>query len=159
MMAHIATWFAAIGCGLMAGIYFTFSAFVMTALNSVRDAEGIAAMQAINTTIVASPFLPLFGGTTLVALGLAGWSVTHWSAPGAAPLLIGGVIYVVGMFLCTAVFNVPLNDELAAVEPSHAEAASVWASYVSTWTLYNHVRTVASTVACGAFILAIVARA
>ena len=159
MIAHVATWFAAIGCGVMAGIYFTFSAFVMTALAAVRDSEGIAAMQSINTAIVASPFLPLFFGTTVVGLGLAGWSLANWSAPGAMPLLIGGGVYVVGMFVCTVVFNVPLNDELAALEPTNAEAASTWASYVSTWTLYNHVRTVASTVACGAFILAIVARA
>ena len=40
-------------------------------------------------------------------------------------MLAGGVIYVLGMFVVTAVFNVPLNDALAAVDPSGAEGLSL----------------------------------
>jgi uncharacterized membrane protein len=31
------------------------------------------------------------------------------------------------MFVVTMVFNVPLNDALAAADPSSAEATSLWA--------------------------------
>jgi uncharacterized membrane protein len=55
------------------------------------------------------------------------------------------------------VFNVPLNDALAAVDPSSAEAASVWARYLNDCAMWNHVRTISSTVACALFIATIAA--
>ena len=59
---------------------------------------------------------------------------------------------------CTAVFNVPLNNALAAVDPASAEAAPLWARYLTDWTLWNHVRTIASTAACALFVRAIAVR-
>ena len=47
---------------------------------------------------------------------------------------------------------------LAAADPASAEAASLWARYLTDWTLWNHVRTVSSTLACALFIAAIAAR-
>jgi uncharacterized membrane protein len=41
-------WFSAIGCGLLAGLYFAFSTFIMTAFDRIGQAAGIAAMNAIN---------------------------------------------------------------------------------------------------------------
>ncbi|MEM9462687.1 MAG: anthrone oxygenase family protein [Myxococcota bacterium] len=157
LVANIGTWAAAIGCGVMAGIYFAFSTFVMKALAGIPRTAGIAAMQSINEVIVSSAFLPLFFGTSLLGAGLAGWSLTQWGGPGASLLLVGGLVYVLGMFVCTAVFNVPLNDALAAVEPDGFGSAELWSAYLERWTLWNHVRTVASAVACGLFIAAIVA--
>jgi uncharacterized membrane protein len=151
-------WFSAIGCGLLAGLYFAFSAFIMTALGRIAQASGIMAMNAINVVIVQSLFMPLFIGTTLSSLALAIAAILRWGAPGTSAMLVGGVLYVVGMFLCTAVINVPMNDALAAVDPASKEAASVWARYLSDWTLWNHVRTIASTLACALFIWAIAAR-
>ena len=149
---HASVWLAAIGCGVMAGIYFAFSIFVMKALGTIPRPAGIAAMQSINEVIVASPFLPLFMLTSLLSLALAGWSIGHWEQPGSAALLAAGALYFVGMFLCTVAFNVPLNNALAAVDPASAEAATLWSRYLRDWTLWNHVRTVASTVACGGFV-------
>jgi uncharacterized membrane protein len=151
-------WFSAIGCGLLAGLYFAFSTFIMTALGRVGQVSGIAAMNAINTVIVQSLFMPFFLGTTLTSLLLAIAAVFRWGEPGAVAMLAGGVLYVIGMFVCTAVFNVPLNNALAAVDPASAEAASLWARYLTDWTLWNHVRTVSSTLACALFIWAIAAR-
>ena len=138
-------WFAAIGCGLLAGLYFAFSTFIMTALGRIGQVSGITAMNAINAVIVQSLFMPLFLGTTLASLLLAIAGLLRWSEPGAAAMLAGGVLYVIGMFVCTAVFNVPLNNALAAVDPASAEAASLWARYLTDWTLWNYVRTIAST--------------
>ena len=64
-------WFAAIGCGLLAGLYFAFSTFIMTALGRIGQVSGIMAMNAINAVIVQSLFMPLFLGTTLASLLLA----------------------------------------------------------------------------------------
>lgn len=84
-------------------------------------------------------------------------AVFRWGEPGATAMLAGGVIYVAGMFLVTMVFNVPLNNALAA-DPSSTGAASLWARYLNNWTLWNHLRTIASTAACALFIAAIAAR-
>ncbi len=63
-------WFSALGCGLMAGVYFAFSTFIMTALGRLDQAAGIAAMNAINVDIVRSLFMPLFLGTTVAGAAL-----------------------------------------------------------------------------------------
>ena len=151
-------WFSAIGCGLLAGLYFGFSTFIMTALGRIGQVPGIMAMNAINTVIVQSLFMPLFFGTTLASLLLAIAALFRWGEPGASAMLAGGVIYVLGMFVCTVIFNVPLNSALAAADPASTEAASLWARYLTDWTLWNHVRTMASTLACALFIWSIAAR-
>lgn len=151
-------WFSAIGCGLLAGLYFAFSAFIMTAFGRIAQTPGIMAMNAINVVILQSLFMPLFIGTKLSSLALSVAAIFRWDMPGASAMLVGGVLYVVGMFLCTMVINVPMNDALAAVDPASQEAASVWARYLRDWTFWNHVRTIASTLACALFIWAIAAR-
>ena len=151
-------WLSAIGCGLLAGLYFAFSTFIMTALGRIDQAAGISSMNAINVVIVQSLFMPVFLGSTLTSLALAVLAPFRWDEPGAAMWLSGGVLYVVGMFVVTAVFNVPLNNALAAVAPASSEAGTLWARYLVDWTWWNHVRTVTSTLAFALFIAAIAAR-
>lgn len=55
-------------------------------------------------------------------------------------------------------FNLRLNNALAAVDPASTETASVWARYLRGWTLWNHVRTLASTAPTVLFIVAIAVR-
>jgi uncharacterized membrane protein len=148
-------WSSAIGCGLIAGVYFAFSTFVMTALGRLDQAAGIAAMNAINVDIVRSPFMPLFLGTTVAGAALAVMGALRVGEPGAASMIAGGGLYVIGMFVVTMVFNVPLNNALAAVGPSAPEAGAVWTTYLKDWTFWNHVRTVASAVASALFIAAL----
>jgi uncharacterized membrane protein len=148
-------WFSALGCGLLGGLYFAFSAFVMTALGRIDPAAGISAMNAVNETIVRSWFMPLFLGTTAASLALAGLALARWQAPAALMMVVGGVIYIVGMFVVTMVFNVPLNNALAGATPNDPATGSLWARYLSDWTFWNHVRTIASTVSSALFIAAI----
>jgi len=151
-------WFTAIGCGVMAGVYFTFSAFAMTSFARIGPAAGIAAMNAINVDIVKSLFLPLFMGTTITAAVLAMFALVRWNEPGSAAMLAGAVVYVLGMFVVTMVLNVPMNNALAAVDPSSTEGATLWARYLKEWTAWNHVRTASSLAGMAAFIAAIAAR-
>ena len=110
-------WFSAIGCGLMAGVYFAFSGFIMTALSRIDQASGVAAMNSINTVILRSLFMPIFFGTTLTGLILAAAALFRWGTPGAFSMLVGGVVYVVGMFVVTMLFNVPLEQRVASRRP------------------------------------------
>ncbi|MDR8728136.1 hypothetical protein FEQ05_02247 [Burkholderia pseudomultivorans] len=111
-------WGSAIGCGLMAGVYFAFSTFVMTSLARIAPAAGVAAMNAINVEIVRSPFMPLFLGTTLSALALAVIALVGRAQPGAMAIVVGAALYVLGMFAVTMAVNVPLNDALASADPA-----------------------------------------
>lgn len=148
-------WISAIGTGLMAGVYFTFSAFVMGALGNIAPAAGIAAMQSINAVILRSAFMPLFFGTTVISLALAVLGVLRWQSAGAPALVLAGILYVVGMFVVTAAFNVPLNNRLAAADPSSPEGLAEWHGYLKDWTRWNHVRTAASTLAAALYVAAI----
>jgi uncharacterized membrane protein len=144
-------WFSAIGCAIVGGLFFAFSTFIMTALGRIDRAAGIAAMNAINVVILRSLFMPVFFGTTLASLALTVIGVMRWGEPGALAMAAGGVIYVLGMFVVTMAFNVPLNNQLA-----RAPSDETWARYVKDWTLWNHVRTIAPIVASGHFICALI---
>lgn len=134
----------ALGCGLVAGVFFAFSSFVMQALGQQPPAQGIAAMQSINVTVINPWFMGALFGTGLACLGLIIAVLAKGNQPGASYLLIGSLLYLVGTILVTIAFNVPLNDALAVVKPDSTEGASLWAKYLTTWTLWNHVRTVAA---------------
>ena len=142
---------AGLGSGLIAGVFFAFSTFVMKALARLPAAAGIAAMQSINVVVINPLFLGVFLGTAPVCVAVMAGAVMHWEKPGAAYLLCGGALYLVGTFGVTVACNVPLNNALAAVAPADAGAESRWADYVRRWTAWNHVRTAAALAALGSF--------
>ncbi len=150
-----ATFAAALGSGLIAGLFFVFSAFMMTALARLGAPQGIAAMQSVNVAILNPLFLTVFMGTAVLGLVTAVAAIWSWSADGSGWLLAGSLLYLVGIIVVTMVFNVPLNDALAAADPASGEGAAVWARYLDVWVKWNHVRTIAGLAALAAFILAL----
>jgi uncharacterized membrane protein len=149
------TLFAALGCGLMAGLFFTFSAVVMKALARLPPSEGISAMQSINVAIINPLFLAVFFGTAAACVLAVISSLLRWHDPGAVYLLVGGALYLVGSLLVTLVFNVPMNEALASVAPADPEGASLWASYLANWTAWNHVRAAAALAAAASLTVAL----
>jgi uncharacterized membrane protein len=149
------TIFSALGCGLIGGVFFAFSSFVMNALARLPAAHGIAAMQSINVVVINPLFMMAFLGTAAACILLAVYSLLRWREPGAAYLLAGSLLYFVGTFLVTILFNAPRNNSLAAVAPASAEGAGLWTDYVRSWTAWNHVRTAASIVAAALLTVAL----
>lgn len=149
------TLFAALGCGLIAGVFFAFSTFVMTALARLQPAQGIAAFQSLNVTVYNPWFMGVFLGTTAACIFLAISSLLKWQKPGAAYLLVGSLLYLVSTVLVTSVFNVPLNGALAIVKPDNPDSASLWSSFLTHWTNWNHVRTAAALAAAALLTIAI----
>jgi uncharacterized membrane protein len=146
--------FSALGCGLIAGVFFAFSTFVMNALSRLPPAQGIAAMQAINITVINPLFMTVFLGTAAACIFLI-FSSLKWHQPGIPYLLIGSLLYLVGTVSVTIALNVPLNDALAKVEPGSAEGAKLWASYLVNWTIWNHIRSAAALAAAALLIVGI----
>ncbi len=137
----------ALGCGLIAGVFFAFSTFVMKALAQQPTAQGIATMQSINITVINPWFMTVFLGTVIACFWVSISALSNWHRPNAVYLLIGSLLYLVGTFGVTIAFNVPLNNALAIVDPNSGEGATLWAKYLTNWTFWNHVRTVAAIVA------------
>jgi uncharacterized membrane protein len=149
------TFISALSCGLMAGVFFAFSAFVMIALGRLPVAQSIAAMQSIN----AAAINPLFGaalfGTAAACVLLTVSSLFRWHKPGASYLLAGSLLYLVGTILVTIAFNLPLNEALAAVDPTSADGTNLWASYVTSWIAWNHVRAAGALAAAASLTIAL----
>jgi uncharacterized membrane protein len=146
---------AALGCGLIAGVFFAFSTFVMKALTRLPANEGIAAMQAINSTVINPYFMSVFLGTAVLCLLLVGASFLWELDLKRSYLLVGALFYLVGTLGVTAFCNVPLNNALAAVMPTAPESSQLWHNYVATWTAWNHLRGAAALAALAALIMAL----
>jgi len=147
---------AAIGSGLVAGIFFAFSTFVMSGLGRIQPEQGVAAMQSINVTVLNPAFFLAFFGTAALCLALVVTAFFRWDQPGSALILAASLIYLIGCIGVTIFANVPLNDALAAVRPGTPEAGAVWSRYLDVWTAWNHVRTAAPLAAAALFTLALI---
>lgn len=149
---------ALLGSALVGGIFFAFSSFVMKAFSQVPAPEAIRAMQSVNRVVINPSFLGLFIGTAILSLSLfavvilgyannAFEALPHW-------FLIGAIHYFVGTFLVTLLGNVPLNNRLEQANAD--EDRPLWEIYLKRWTLYNHIRTTAATLAACCFIVGLV---
>ncbi len=153
----IGTLLAAVGSGIIGGVFFAFSAFIMPAFARLTPSNGIAAMQTINITVLSPAFMSVFMGTALVSAIVGGAGLFD---PGESENLFGiagALLYLIGVLLVTGLLNVPRNNQLMVVDPESQEGHAVWSTYVREWTTWNTVRTVASIAACLAFILASIA--
>lgn len=131
--------FAVTGAGVVTGLLFAFSNFVMRALSSLPNEYGMFAMQRVNETIINPVFLAFFFGTPVFCILIAIKAVQHLDASGSLFLLIGAFAYLIGPFGITMLFNVPLNNKLAKAETSVAD--EVWPDYQKRWQTWNHIRT------------------
>lgn len=144
-----------LGTGLIAGVFYAFSAFVMKALGAIQPLYGIEAMQSINVVVINRWFMLPFLGMTAVSPLLMIGALLHWQEARAGFVFAGGLCYFVGTFLVTMLCNVPLNNRLAAVAAHSADGAALWADYLLDWTRWNHVRAMAALISAALFMLAL----
>lgn len=145
---------AAIGTTAVGGVFLAFSSFVMPALGRLSVKDGVAAMQSVNVTAVSPVLMTVLFGSGALCLWTGWRAVTTWGTPAAPWLLAGSAAYLVGVIGVTVAANVPLNDQLAALDPTSPAAAALWPRYLSTWTSWNHVRTVAGLLSGAALLVA-----
>ena len=133
--------------GLMAGIYFTFSVFVMRALATLNPLNGAHAMIAINQVIVKTLFLPLFFGSTVLAAVLMIQTFLAEANDASVLIYLATSAYIIGMFLVTVFGNVPMNNRLQASAINNQALTEYWQYYLTVWTQLNHIRTLSCLVA------------
>jgi len=141
---------AAIGSGIVAGIFFAFSSFVMAALARIPPAQGAAAMNSISVTVINPGFMSVFIGTALLCLINGVRSLFTWHQGGSKFILAASLVYLIGTFAVTIFFNVPLNNRLASTTDP-AQTIAFWPSYLAAWNIWNHVRTVAAALSAVLF--------
>ena len=146
---------ALLGCALMAGVFFAFSAFVLRGLAVLPPERGIAAMQSVNAAALTPLFLAAFVGTALLCALSGGASALLAAGQQRWLPAAGALLYLLGTFLVTAAGNVPLNNALASLDPARPESAAEWSRYRARWSACNHVRTVTSLAATACFAFAL----
>jgi uncharacterized membrane protein len=144
LLSSIMNLSAALGCGLIAGVFWAFSNFVMPALARLPAPQGMAAMQSINVVVLNQSFLGVLLGTALLCAVVALDSLSEWSEPSAWLRFAGCLLYLIGTLLVTRVCHVPRNVGLALRSADSAEAARLWSNYVAGWSAWNHVRAAAA---------------
>lgn len=146
---------AILGSGLVAGVFLAFSTFVLRALNQLPPAQAVQAMQNINVTVITPLFMIALFGTGLLCACLGYGIYRGTIGLGSQPVAFGIVFYLVGAIAVTLFCNVPLNNELANVSAGETNIAQSWQGFYGPWLFWNHVRTVASILACLSFVRAI----
>lgn len=146
---------AAVGAALAGGVFLAFSTFVMDGLGRLPDRQGLAAMQRVNEAAPTPVFMVVLFGTALTCVGLAVSAVRRLGEPAALWQLVGCGLYLV-MIVVTVAYHVPRNNALALLDPAAAGSGERWRAYLSSWTAWNHVRTLTS--AAGAAALAVAYR-
>lgn len=155
------TWFfvvlqiSVIACLLVAGVFLSFSDFIMRSLGGARTAAGVEVMQVINREVFKTVFMVLLLGWCALSLLLIGYAYVNISGPASPLIMAGGALYLAGVFGVSLVFNVPMNKRLEAWECSGAEAADYWTNtYIPRWTAWNTVRAVASAASAVCYLIA-----
>lgn len=135
---------------------YVFSTFVMRGLDRTGPVEAITAMRGMNVEANSNPaFLLGYFGGAILALVVGVIAAIQLRQPGSWVVLVGAVFAILAAVI-TMAFNVPLNNHLDAVNPvglSAADAAREWQAYFSTWTAWNHARTVTSFVGAALLLL------
>tara|TARA_R110002094_G_scaffold32631_10_gene45185 strand:- start:776 stop:1279 length:504 start_codon:yes stop_codon:yes gene_type:complete len=142
----VLTQLALLAYALIGGVFLAFSDFIMRSFAHTSGSGGIEAMQVINREVFRWVFMALFLGLVPVSLIVAGYAVSNLDGPTAVVMVLAGLTYLVGCFGVTVLFNVPMNEVLAGMDPSDPATRTYWAqTYLPRWTFWNTVRTVACT--------------
>ncbi len=134
-----------LGAGIVTGLLFAFSNFVMSALKDLPNDKGMYAMQQINKKIINPIFMFFFLGTPILCIFILFQTLSDFKFTNDIYLTIGAFAYLLGSFGITMLFNVPLNNQLETTNSSDAD--TVWPDYQNRWQKWNHIRTYVGIVA------------
>lgn len=145
-----------VAVGLMAGLYAAFACAVMPGLRRVDDKSFVTVIQRINVAIVNPIFLLVFlgglGFTVIAAVLYRDHRLLWW-------IVAGAVLYGLTL-ITTVVFNIPLNNQIAAAgNPDRiADLRAVREAFEGPWVRWNIVRAVVNTAALAVLVTGLVTR-
>ncbi|GAA0743594.1 DUF1772 domain-containing protein [Gaetbulibacter jejuensis] len=132
---------------LSAGFFFAWSVSVILGTKKVGDLTYLETMQSINKEILNPVFFIVFFGSLITLILNAALQnnnkLMFWL------LLTSAIIYLIGTFGVTAFGNVPLNNELDALDIKALninELKSFRDYYESNWNQYHNIRTLSNMI-------------
>lgn len=143
-----------LGAALVAGVFQSFSDFVMRGLIQAEPSSGMDAMQQINRTVLRSLFLMTFMLLAPASIAFAVYALIHVGGAASAFVAAASAVYVILVFSVTMFGNVPMNAKLAAQEVASAYGQSYWRRYGRGWSRLNHIRFIGSLGAAGLYMAA-----
>jgi uncharacterized membrane protein len=158
---QIALALAAFLCSLVAGFLFAFAVVVMRGIRNLGDREFLRAFQEIDGVIQRGH--PLFGlvwlGSVFVLLiGLA-LGIGQLVGLERMLLVLAGGVYLLGVQLPTFIINIPLNNELQALDIDGADdyaCRSARARFEPRWNRWNSIRTALAVLASAMLVVLLV---
>ena len=134
---------AAVGAGVLGGVYVAFSTFVMPALRRVPADRAVVAMQAMNRAAPAPwAIVGLLGAGGACAV-LAVQALADLDDAAARWRLAGSALYL-STIVITFAFHIPRNEALDHVDAAGAGVDRAWADFAGSWSSGNHIRALAS---------------
>ena len=132
--------------GACFGFFFAWQSSTLRGLDMTDPATAIEAMQAMNASVRNPLFGTVYFGTPLVlALSMVAMAVLR-ARVAAMVLGLALVLHMVGVFGVTATINVPMNQELAAVDAQAPGADTIWQAFSTRWQSANLIRMIAAGV-------------
>ena len=142
---------------IVGGVFLAFSDFIMRSLGKTGGTAGVETMQIINREVFRWVFMSLFLGMVAVSVLVAICSATYLGGGPGRLISLGALVYLIGCFGVTVLFNVPKNEALAGMDLSSEATLSYWTdTYLPRWTMWNTVRTVACSLAAAMVLFGLV---
>lgn len=132
---------------LSVGFFFAWSVSVILGTKKVGDLTYLETMQSINKEILNPVFFIVFFGSLITLILNTALQnnnkLMFWL------LLTSAIIYLIGTFGVTAFGNVPLNNELDALDIkalNTTELKNFRDYYESSWNQYHNIRTLSNMI-------------
>lgn len=139
-------------CALVAGLLLGFAIVAMPGLGTLGDRQFLNGFRAMDRVIQDRQplFMIVWAGSAVSIIGAAalGWGETDgW----ARLLLVGAaILYLLGVQVPTASINIPLNNQVQAIDPGtmgEADLAAARQAFEPRWNRWNTIRTGLATTA------------
>ncbi|KAA1243407.1 DUF1772 domain-containing protein [Aquimarina sp. RZ0] len=132
---------------LSTGFFFAWSVSIILGTKKVGDLSYLETMQHINREILNPAFFIVFFGSLITLIITAYLQFNN--NPVFWLVLASAIIHLVGTFGITAFGNVPLNNELDALnihKSSLLELKNFRTYYENTWNHYHTIRTISGMI-------------
>lgn len=145
-------------CSLVSGFLFAFSVVVMPGIKSLGDREFVRAFQVMDRVIQNNQpvFVLVWLGSVVALIAAAVVGFGQLDKPGRVLILVAVAVYLLGVQLPTLAVNVPLNNQLQAVQVETLDAPGLQAArrtFEPRWNRWNLLRTLLSVFVAAALIV------
>lgn len=151
---------AALLCSLVAGFLFAFAVVVMPGIGTLGDRDFLKAFQAADRVIQRGQ--PIFGivwmGSVLAAIAALVVAFAQMGGPDRLLVVLAGAVYLLGVQAPTFVINIPLNNEVLALDLDRADEPTLRTlrqRFEPRWNRANLVRTMLAVLVSAVFLVAL----